>query len=172
VKAFINALTVSRLILAFIAPMTDSYTVLLYIAIWAAFSDFLDGYLARTLNQTSPFGAYLDQVADKVFHILLLTQLYFLDQVHGLFLILLILREGLIILFRYLNLSPKSSSALSKWKTALLYLLIVIVCGSNVEPFGRGPVYPMLLISLEAMTIALGFISLYGSVKVKDVEVR
>lgn len=32
----------------------------------AAVSDWLDGYLARTLNQTSAFGAFLDPVADKL----------------------------------------------------------------------------------------------------------
>ena len=32
----------------------------------AAFTDWLDGYLARRLNQTSPFGAFLDPVADKL----------------------------------------------------------------------------------------------------------
>jgi CDP-diacylglycerol--glycerol-3-phosphate 3-phosphatidyltransferase/cardiolipin synthase len=32
----------------------------------AAISDWLDGYLARTLNQTSAFGAFLDPVADKL----------------------------------------------------------------------------------------------------------
>lgn len=32
----------------------------------AAFTDWLDGYLARALNQTSAFGAFLDPVADKL----------------------------------------------------------------------------------------------------------
>lgn len=32
----------------------------------AAFTDWLDGYLARYLNQTSSFGAFLDPVADKL----------------------------------------------------------------------------------------------------------
>jgi CDP-diacylglycerol--glycerol-3-phosphate 3-phosphatidyltransferase len=32
----------------------------------AGFTDWLDGYLARKLDQTSPFGAFLDPVADKL----------------------------------------------------------------------------------------------------------
>ena len=32
----------------------------------AAFTDWLDGFLARKLNQTSRFGAFLDPVADKL----------------------------------------------------------------------------------------------------------
>jgi CDP-diacylglycerol--glycerol-3-phosphate 3-phosphatidyltransferase/cardiolipin synthase len=32
----------------------------------AAFTDWLDGFLARRLNQTSAFGAFLDPVADKL----------------------------------------------------------------------------------------------------------
>lgn len=32
----------------------------------AAITDWLDGYLARRLGQTSPFGAFLDPVADKL----------------------------------------------------------------------------------------------------------
>ncbi len=36
------------------------------IFIFAAVTDWLDGYLARRLNQTSAFGAFLDPVADKL----------------------------------------------------------------------------------------------------------
>lgn len=32
----------------------------------ASFTDWLDGFLARRWNQTSPFGAFLDPVADKL----------------------------------------------------------------------------------------------------------
>lgn len=32
----------------------------------ASITDWLDGFLARRLNQTSPFGAFLDPVADKL----------------------------------------------------------------------------------------------------------
>jgi CDP-diacylglycerol---glycerol-3-phosphate 3-phosphatidyltransferase len=32
----------------------------------AALTDWLDGFLARTLNQSSPFGEFLDPVADKL----------------------------------------------------------------------------------------------------------
>ena len=34
--------------------------------VFFAFTDWLDGYLARRLNQTSAFGAFLDPVADKL----------------------------------------------------------------------------------------------------------
>jgi phosphatidylglycerophosphate synthase len=46
--------------------LKKSVGVLIYIA--SCLTDFLDGYLARKLKLTSPFGAFLDPVADKVSH--------------------------------------------------------------------------------------------------------
>jgi CDP-diacylglycerol--glycerol-3-phosphate 3-phosphatidyltransferase len=46
---------------------------------FAAITDWFDGYLARKLNQTSAFGAFLDPVADKLIvatALLLITQSY------------------------------------------------------------------------------------------------
>jgi len=45
----------------------------------AAITDMLDGYLARKLNQTSKFGAFLDPVADKLMvaaALVVITQVY------------------------------------------------------------------------------------------------
>lgn len=50
----------------------------------AAITDWLDGYLARRLNQTSAFGAFLDPVADKLMiaaALIMLVQLGRLDAI-------------------------------------------------------------------------------------------
>jgi CDP-diacylglycerol---glycerol-3-phosphate 3-phosphatidyltransferase len=45
----------------------------------AAVTDWFDGYLARRLNQTSPFGAFLDPVADKLMVATALVMLVYAD---------------------------------------------------------------------------------------------
>jgi CDP-diacylglycerol--glycerol-3-phosphate 3-phosphatidyltransferase len=47
-----------------IDPATRNLIATLMFVVFAA-TDWLDGYLARKLNQTSSFGAFLDPVADK-----------------------------------------------------------------------------------------------------------
>jgi CDP-diacylglycerol---glycerol-3-phosphate 3-phosphatidyltransferase len=59
----------------------------------AAISDWLDGYLARTLNQTSAFGAFLDPVADKLMVAAALIILVNLSRVDALIAIIIIGRE-------------------------------------------------------------------------------
>ena len=67
-----NALTVVRIVLipvfvvVFFLPVEWARAVTALIFSAAAFTDWLDGYLARRLNQTSRFGAFLDPVADKL----------------------------------------------------------------------------------------------------------
>jgi CDP-diacylglycerol--glycerol-3-phosphate 3-phosphatidyltransferase len=60
------------------------------IFVFAAVTDWLDGYLARTLNQMSAFGAFLDPVADKlvvVAALIVLLNLGRVDMVVGLIII-------------------------------------------------------------------------------------
>lgn len=53
-------------VVVFYLPYDWSPFVVALIFIIAAFTDWLDGYLARILDQTTRFGAFLDPVADKV----------------------------------------------------------------------------------------------------------
>jgi len=59
----------------------------------AAVTDWLDGYLARSLNQTSPFGAFLDPVADKLMVAAALLLLVALGRVDGVIAFIIIGRE-------------------------------------------------------------------------------
>lgn len=67
-----NILTLSRIVMIpvfvviFYMPVQWSYMVSAAIFSLAAITDWLDGYLARKLNQSTPFGAFLDPVADKL----------------------------------------------------------------------------------------------------------
>ena len=60
---------------------------------FAAITDWLDGYLARSLNQTSRFGAFLDPVADKLMVATALILLVWLHRVEGYIAAIIIGRE-------------------------------------------------------------------------------
>ena len=53
-------------IVAYYLPYPWAPLLTMSLFILAALTDWLDGYLARRLNQSSPFGAFLDPVADKL----------------------------------------------------------------------------------------------------------
>jgi cardiolipin synthase len=68
---WLRIITIPLVIGVFYAPQSwlsswqqNLIATALFIA--AAITDWLDGYLARRLNQTSAFGAFLDPVADKL----------------------------------------------------------------------------------------------------------
>ena len=59
-------LLVPVFVLFFYLPVPWANQVASIIFMIAAITDWFDGYLARRLNQTSAFGAFLDPVADKL----------------------------------------------------------------------------------------------------------
>jgi len=54
------------MVVAFYLPFRWSSYVAAAVFVLAGITDWLDGWLARRLNQISPFGAFLDPVADKL----------------------------------------------------------------------------------------------------------
>jgi CDP-diacylglycerol--glycerol-3-phosphate 3-phosphatidyltransferase/cardiolipin synthase len=95
-------------VLIFLLPYDWSRIVCSIIFIIAAVTDWLDGYLARRLDQQSPFGEFLDPVADKLMVTTALVLLVFADQRF------LVLFPALIIVGRELTIS-----ALREWMARL-----------------------------------------------------
>lgn len=122
----------------------------------AAFTDWLDGYLARRLDQTTPFGAFLDPVADKL---IVVTALVLLIGSHA---NLWLTIPGVIIIGREIVVSALrewmsevnrrglvAASWIGKLKTALQMLSIVILLAN---PPG-----------LEKPWVLLGYMLLYAA---------
>ena len=61
--------------------------------IFAGITDWLDGYLARRLNQMSAFGAFLDPVADKLIVVSALLALLYLNRVDMIVALIIVGRE-------------------------------------------------------------------------------
>lgn len=138
--------------------------------VFAAITDFLDGYLARKWNAQSSFGRFLDPIADKLLVAAALLMLVHGGEADVIPAIAIISREILVSGLReYLSeiQVPMPVSTLGKWKTALqmaaLVLLILGVEGTGlmlVEWLGRG----LLWIS-AALTLYTGYAYLRAGIR-------
>lgn len=99
----------------------------------AAITDWLDGYLARRLNQLSAFGAFLDPVADKLMVAAALIVLVWLQRLDAIIAVIIIGREIAI-------------SALREWmaKTGQAKSVAVNVLG-KVKTISQMVAIPLLL---------------------------
>ncbi|WP_161866816.1 MULTISPECIES: CDP-diacylglycerol--glycerol-3-phosphate 3-phosphatidyltransferase [Pseudomonas] len=138
-----NLLTVLRValipvfILLFYMPFSWSYWAASGVFAVAAATDWLDGYLARRWEQGTPFGAFLDPVADKL---MVAVALVLLAAEHSnLWLTLaaatIIGREIVVSALRewMAELGARAHVAVSnlgKWKTAAQMLALVILLGN------------------------------------------
>jgi CDP-diacylglycerol--glycerol-3-phosphate 3-phosphatidyltransferase len=76
----LRILLIPALILVFYLPFKWSAFFSALIFSVAAITDWADGYIARKYNQSTPFGAFLDPVADKL---MVATALVLLVEVHA-----------------------------------------------------------------------------------------
>ena len=141
-----NILTLFRiaciplLVVVFYLPCEGRFPVCGAIFGLAAISDWLDGYLARKLNQFTPFGAFLDPVADKL---IVAVSLILLLDVHSTWVFVLpsaviIGREIVISALRewMAELGQRANVAVSyigKVKTAIQMIAIFVLLSANPE---------------------------------------
>jgi CDP-diacylglycerol--glycerol-3-phosphate 3-phosphatidyltransferase len=128
----------------------------------AGFTDWLDGYLARKWNQTSPFGAFLDPVADKLLVAISLVLLVegYANWWITIPAVVIIGREIVISALRewMAEIGKRASVAVSyigKVKTALqmlaIMLMIITEPYTNVSWAGIGALYLAAMLTLWSM---------------------
>ena len=163
-----NLLTVLRVllipvfVLLFYLPASWSPGPLAVSAVFAfaAATDWLDGYLARRLQQSTPFGAFLDPVADKL--IVAVALVLLVESHHSLWLtlpaIIIICREIVVSALRewMAEVGARAQVAVSdlgKWKAAAQMLALVILLAVPPEfSLWVGIGYGLLYIS-SALTL-------------------
>ncbi len=128
----------------------------------ASVTDWLDGYLARKLNQSSAFGAFLDPVADKLMVAAALILLVKLGRADAVISFIIIGREITISALRewMAKLGEAKSVAVSflgKLKTAFQMIAILMLLhhdkllGINVQVIGELLLYFAALLTLWSM---------------------
>jgi CDP-diacylglycerol--glycerol-3-phosphate 3-phosphatidyltransferase len=122
----------------------------------AAVTDWFDGYLARKLNQSTPFGAFLDPVADKLMVAIVLCLL--IERIHEWYFTL----PALVIIGREIVIS-----ALREWMAELGESANVAVSyiGKVKTLMQMGAILLFLAIDMNygGAVIVLAYIALYAS---------
>ncbi|MEM9622856.1 MAG: CDP-diacylglycerol--glycerol-3-phosphate 3-phosphatidyltransferase [Pseudomonadota bacterium] len=150
----VRILLVPVFVLVYLMPGHWTYLTAAVLFGLAAFTDWLDGYLARKLNQTTPFGAFLDPVADKLIVVSALVLL--IAHHHNAWLTL----PGLIIVGREIVISALREwmaemnrsgaiavNILGKIKTTLQMIAIAVLLAQPAD--------------LDAPTVLAGYVLLY-----------
>ena len=95
ILTWLRVLAIPLLVGVFYLPVSpgarDVIATVLFVS--AAITDWLDGWLARKMEQTSAFGAFLDPVADKLIVCTALVVLVHIDRVEALVAAIIIGRE-------------------------------------------------------------------------------
>jgi cardiolipin synthase len=134
-----NILTIARIVLIlpfallFFVPGAEARWAALALLVIASLTDWLDGYLARRLNQGSALGRMLDPIADKLLVLAALMLLVATGTIAGWGIaaaLAILLREIAVSGFRE-HLGPLGVvvpvSRLAKWKTTLQLVALILL---------------------------------------------
>ena len=178
VLTYANQLTILRMafvpcfVLLLIYGYPKSATVLFLIA---AFTDGLDGLLARKLQQKTVLGSFLDPMADKIlltaaFVTLTVPSLPLVLHIPTWLTILTISRDVLIavsalIIHLQTHHSQFPPSLLGKCTTAVQLMTVGVCMLANFERVLAATIFPLVIYSTLAFTVASGLQYAYKSIK-------
>ena len=169
-----NSLTIARIVLIlpfallfFTEGVTARWWALVLFVI-AALTDWLDGYLARRLNQGSAFGRMLDPIADKLLVLAALMLLVATGAIAGWSIgaaLIILLREIAVSGFRE-HLGPLGIvmpvSKLAKWKTTLQLIALMLL----IAPVPALRIPGLVVLWMAAvMTLITGFAYLRATLR-------
>jgi len=135
--------------------------VALVLYILAAFSDWVDGYLARAWNQGSAFGRMLDPIADKLLVGILIAALAWDGSFSGwdmIPVVAILFREFFVSGLREFLGATKivlKVTQLAKWKTTVQLVALAVVLFERIVP-GFGLVSDILLWAAGILTLWTG----------------
>lgn len=139
-----NSISLLRLFLVpfflyfLLLPDTLSRWIALGIFVVATVTDWLDGYLARKLNQISTFGKFIDPLVDKVLVLAALVGLTYGQEVSIWATFIILTREFLVTGLRVVAAEKGiviAAETLGKWKTATQMAAIILIL-LNLAPWG------------------------------------
>jgi len=141
-----------------ISDFEGKNTLIIFLVLCMYFSDLLDGYLARKLNQVSEFGKIIDPLADKISVVLICIVLLYLGKIPLWFVIIVILRDVLILMFGLFLSRKKNIRLMSNYpgKIAVFSIGLIILFSIMENPY-------LLKINEYLYFISL-FLILYSSV--------
>ena len=124
----------------YLAPVEWRYLASAVVFTFASITDWLDGYLARRWGQLTPFGAFLDPVADKL---IVAVALVLLVEVHASAILavpalVIVGREIVVSALRewmahYSEMRSVAVSVVGKIKTAFQMIAIILLLGAGPE---------------------------------------
>ena len=164
-----NKLTIFRIILVFIIliipffniqgdilgiPIT--FFIIDVIFIIASITDKLDGYIARSRNQITTFGKFLDPIADKILVIISMLLLIEFGKIPSWIPAIIIMREFIVSGYRLIAVEKKgkviAASVWGKLKT-VTQMIAIMLAFIDKNPFGA-----ILTMQLTGMEFAINLI--------------
>lgn len=146
-----------------ILVLYDRYDWALFVLVFVALTDAVDGYLARTLHQKSALGAYLDPIADKLLLSSSFIVLAMAKKIAWWLTVLVLSRDVLLLVVAGVILivqgyRPFPPSLLGKATTFFEIALVFFVVFAAAYPNDRAPeIIRYLGVAVAAFVIVSGF---------------